>query len=387
MPAERHNQAMYRRGFRRFRRLVIAALPTVVWVSAIVAAVYLYQRTVAPGTVTGYAEDATVTLAHPEPGTVREVHVKLYDYVTRGQVLVSMDDREERILLASIEKDIERLRAEVTAEEARSRADNARAMADVEDLTRRFAIDREVAHIDYLSQLAQDAGDRILLRGLTVECEIVRDLYDQGTATFREYNDIQTQRDSLEATIAENVEVLAQKKKVFEESDRRWIQFVEHEAVVVSYEPVLTPLRLAIDVRERDLQEVVRRIDDHVLRSPVEGQVTGLPVHDGDRFQAGICLATVSPILTNRVVAYLPERTILSARVGAPVSVRCLAAGAGRQRQYTGTVISLSATVTESPLRYRPIPTYPFWGRGLVVSLDDQSPLIPGEAVAIAFLD
>ena len=389
MAVERQSQVSNRRRLRAARRRVIAVVPAVVWLLTIVVALQLYQRPGAVPTMRGHAEDAPVRLAHFEPGVVRGVHVELYEQVTRGQVLLTMDDREERNQLAAIERDVARLSAEITAERARLQADNARATAYYVDLVRRFAIDREAAHIDYLAQLVEDVRDRILLRGSLVEYDIVPTLYDEGQAALRELNDIETQADALEATIKENVAVIARKKEAFEESDRRWIQYVEHESVEMSYDPVLTPLRLAVDVRERDLEEVVRRIDAHVLRSPIEGQVTGLLAHAGDNVGADptLPLVTISPTSTNLVVAYLPERTALAAEVGTPVSVRCLATAAGRRRQYPGTVVSVSATVTEAPPRYRPTPTYPVWNRGLVVALNNGVRLIPGEAVTIALLN
>jgi len=387
MSVDGQNQVLKRRWRRRARRLLITVVPAVVWVLAVVAAFQLYRRVGVIGTVTGFADDRAVTLAHLEPGVVRDIYVQLYDQVVRGQMLLSMDDRLERILLDAIEKDIERLRAEVVAEKARLCADNARATADVDDLARRFAIDRETAHIDYLTQLAADARDRILLRGAMVEYEIVRNLHDQGSATFRELNDVQTEMDSLQAAIAKNTEVLEQKKSAFNEADRRWSRYMEHAQVATAYEPVLVPLRLAVDVRERDLQEIVRRIDAHVLRAPIDGQVTTLAARVGDHVQAGSLLVLISPTSTNRVVAYLPEPAALSARVGAPVSVNCLAGADDRRREYPGTIVSLSATVNEAPPRFRQIPTYPMWGRGLVVALSDDVRLIPGERVTISLSD
>ncbi len=386
MPAKTQDQPSSRRRRRHLRQMASTIVPTAVWFLAIVAAWQIYSRLGASTTLTGYAQDERVTLAHLEGGVVRNVRVQLFEQVARGQVLMDMDDKEERIQLAAIEKDVERLRTEVTAERARVMADNARAGADVVDLARRFAVDRETAHIEYLSQLALDARDRILLRGALVEYEIVQSLYERKMAPFRELNDLETEADSIRATVEKSAVVIARAKKAFEESDRRWIRFLEQDEVILPYEPVLTPLRLAIDVRERDLEEIVRRIDTHVLRSPIDGQVASLLAHAGDRVMAGALLVTISPAFTNRVVAYLPERMALSARVGAPVSVTPLAAAAGEQRQYPATIVSLSANVAEQPLRNRPVPNYPVWGRGLVVSLNDKIRLIPGEVVTIAFL-
>lgn len=355
----------------------------VVWIAAVLAALHLHQRIRTSTVLTGFAEDQPVTIAHLEPGVVRDVHVKLHEQVSHGQILISLDDREERIELAAVEKDIERLRAQVNAEHARLSADNARATADVEDLARRFAIDREAAHIDYLSQLAVDARNRILLRWADVELEITRSLREQDNAAYREFNEIETEADSLRAELDKSTEVLAHKKAAFDEADRRWFRFAQRRDVATPFEPVLTPLRLAIDVRQRDLEDVVRRIDNHVLRAPIDGQVTALRAHAGDCIQTGNPLLMVSPAASNRVLAYLPEHMVLSARVGAPVSVDCASSVGGIRREYPGTVISVSATVVEAPPRYRQTPAYPVWGRPLVAVLEDDVHLIPGEAVTI----
>lgn len=219
------------------------------FILAIGGAVYLHGRIGAAGTITGFADDQPVTLAHLEMGVVRGVHVQLHDEVACGQVLVSMDDREERIQLAAIEKDLERLRAEVAAAQARLPAENARVQADVDDLVRRFAVDRENARIEYLSQLVVDAHDRILLPGRMVEYETMRDLYAQGSAAVLELNEVQTEVDALQASIAQRAEVLNRLNEAFQDADQRWARFAGHEEVGTAFEPVLTPLRLAVDVR------------------------------------------------------------------------------------------------------------------------------------------
>ncbi len=385
MQREVQNRASAREWLRRARRPLIGTVPVVVWALALAAAFHLYRRVEVAGMVTGFADDQPVTLAHLEPGVVRDVYVQLYDQVACGQVLLSMDDRQERITLAAIERDIERLRAEVVAEQARLSADNARAEADVADLARRFAVDRATAHIDYLSQVASDAYDRILLRGATVEYEITQALREQDGAAFREVNDIRTEVDSLRAKLEENAEVLDHMQQAFKAADQRWFRFAERGDVAAICEPVLAPLRLAIDVRQRDLDEIVRRIDSHVLRAPIDGRVTRLTAHKGDHVQAGAPLVMLSPNTTHRVVAYLPEPMILSARVGAPVTVNCMAGADDGRRVYPGTIVHLSATVDEAPPRYRQIPTCPVWGRGLIAILNEEVALVPGEAVTIAF--
>ena len=274
---------------------MLGIMPVAVWIAAIVAAVHLHQRIRTGTLLTAFAEDRPVTIAHLEPGVIQNVHVALHEQVHCGQVLISIDDREERIRLAAIEKDIERLGADVVAAQVSMAAGNARAVADVEDLARRFAIDREAAHIDYLSQLAINAQNRILLHWADVELQITQGLRDQDSATYREFNKAETEAKSLRAELERGMDVLNRKKTAFDEADQRWFRFTQREDVATTFEPVLTPLRLSIEVRRRDLEEVVRRIDAHVLRAPIDGQVTGLLARAGDTIRAGDPLAMVSP--------------------------------------------------------------------------------------------
>ncbi|MBP7747885.1 MAG: HlyD family efflux transporter periplasmic adaptor subunit [Phycisphaerae bacterium] len=369
---------------RGLRRPLLTGATVGVWLLAVGGAVYLHQKLGKTGTIMGFADDRPVMLTHLEAGIVRGVHVQLHESVACGQVVISMDDREERIQLAKIQKDIERLRAEVDAVQTQLAAENARAQADVDDQMRQFAVDREDARVEYLSLLVLDAYDRVLLRGKMVEYEITRNLYAQGSAAVLELNQIQTDVEALQANIAQRAEALAQLKDAFQAADRRWARFAARAEVVTAFEPVLTPLRLAIDVRERDLEETVCRIDSHVLRAPIDGQVTALLAHAGTQVQAGVALATISPVATSRVVAYIPEPMVLSVPPGAPVTVRCVAGDGRGQREYAGTIGTLSATVTEAPLRYRRLPTYPVWGREAVINLDDDVRLIPGEACVIS---
>lgn len=241
------------------------------WCGAILCAIVLYRKEALQGDVVGYALHQPFTLAHPEPAVVRAIHVGLYDAVQAGQIVVTLDDTAERIQLAAIEDDIERLAAKVAAERARLEVDKAWSSADVNDLARRFAVNREAAHIEYLGQIATAARDRVLLQGALVEYELVQELYNKEDPARIELNDIRTEVQSLKETVAKNKAVLVRKQEAFEAADRRWSLFIKEKEVVARYEPILTPLRLAIDVRRHDLDDVVRRIDTHTLRAPVDG--------------------------------------------------------------------------------------------------------------------
>ena len=371
------------RGKRRFRRALLATVPVVIWFLAIGAAVKLHPQFGAAGSILGYAEDRQVTLAHLQAGVVQSVHVRLHETVQPGQILLRMDDAHARTQLEAVRQEIEQLTAQVAAEQARLVADNARSRRDSEDLARRFLAEREAAHIAYLTQVTDDAQDRVQLRGDLAEFDIVRKLYEKDQAPFREFNAFQTRVDALKARIDSNEEAIARMKKAFEDADQRWFHFTKREDAAVAHDPVLTAVRLAADVRERELDLIIRRIDEHVLRSPVRGQVTTLFAEAGDSVMAGSPLIAIASTATQRIVAYLPEEKAASIRVGDAIAGHRMASGAGPQQPIAAEVVSLSAVVTEAPPRYRKMPNWPVWGRAMVVALNADEFLMPGEAVRI----
>lgn len=364
------------------RRWLAAATPAVVWLLAIVGAVALHHRGGRSGSLPGYAESTAVALSHPEAGVAREVHVRLFDRVKAGQLLVSLDDHAHRIQLAAAEADVRRLEAEVGAAAAEHASDNARAGAEFAERLRGFAIDRESAHVAWLSAMVGDAADRAALRGLEVELEIERRLHEGGDSAFRELNRIETEVATVAARVQENVAALERMRLAFHEADRRWATFSAGADPAVDVEATLAPLRLAIEVRARDVQQLIRGIDAMVLRAPADGQVTMLAAEPGGSVLPGAPVAIISPEAVSEVVVYLPDSMIDVAKVGAKVRVH-RQSGSGGDRRLSGEVRRVATAVVEAPPRFRTIPNRPVWGRGVIIALDEGQTLAPGEAVTV----
>lgn len=366
------------------RRGLKALIPAAIWIGAVGAAIGLYPRRFSTGSVIGYAEDLSITMTNMEPGLVRDLGAALHEFVEPGDVLVRMDDRGDRLRLLTLSKDLERLQQEVDAERVKLELDRTSVEINAADLARRYLTDREAAHVQYLSALVTQASDQSLLNGMMVEQEILQRLYKTETAGFRELNTFETQIDAVRARIDKNKKNIERMLQAFEDADKRWYNHSDKLEVPVDYESVLRPLRLAVDVREREIEELTFLIDLRVLRSPIHGQVTAVFVQSGDRVQGGDPLVVVSPIGTGRVVAYLPENKATAVSVGESVSLYPTASGPEGQRKLVGEVTSVSDAVREVPIRYRRLPNWPSWGREVVVSVKDES-LLPGEAVSLVF--
>lgn len=359
------------------------SLPLVVWILAILAAVGWREPFSPLGTVVGYAETDCVPVIPPRMGIIRSVRVNLHDHVEAGQVLMEMDDRGERILLAAIQADLARLTAEVVAENAKLEMERSIGVTEATNEERRFLRDREMAQLEYLAALASEGEDRAELQGARIEFEIVSKLFEQDDAPFRELNTAKTTLNALQERVDRNKEVIERTKKSFEDADRRWYAFSLQPGIVIDSESVLTPLRLAIDVRQHELEDLVRQIDACVLRSPLGGQVTALSMHTGERVMEGDVLAVISPVAASLVVAYLPEDKCTTVSVGTPVTLFPVSPRANRHVRAGGTVVSMSAIVSEAPIRFRSMPAVPFWGREVIIALANPNSLLPGEALQV----
>lgn len=368
---------------RRFRRLVGRVIPFVIWVMAIVLAFRLNPQLGLAGRFTGYAESRPVIVAHAESGMVRELRVGLHQVVEPGEILLKLDDHQERLHLATISSDLERIRKEVDAARVKLELDQVGAELNQEGLSRRLLVDREAAHIQYLDALVQQASDQARLDGKMIEYGLVKGLHDEAHGTFRELNIIKTEVDTIRERIEKNKSALARMEQAFKDAEMRWFAFSDREPFSIDYDTILTPLRLAVDVREREIAELTHQIDQHALRAPIRGQVTALHVAAGDTVIAGNPLVTISPTTTQFVIAYLPEDKIASMQIGDPVRVYPVAVTSQNARIAQGRVFSQSDVVIEAPLRYRRLPTLPVWGRETVIKVMDNTSLLPGEAVSL----
>jgi multidrug resistance efflux pump len=369
--------------FRSLGRKLIRITPAVVWLLAIGGAMMLFSREHRVGSLSGFAEDRSITIAPTELGRVRELRAELHQFVEPGDILVQFDDRDDQLALATMTTDLEHLRKEIESEASKLQFEEAGLDVDSQDLSRRFLTDRESAHVQYLSALATQAGDKGRLNGLLVEEDILEQLYKETSASFRELNAFKTGVQEVRERVRANEENLARMQKAYQEADARWFAHHDRQKIPYDREAVLAPLHVAVQVKEREILELVHRIDEGVRRAPIRGQITALYVGIGDTVVAGNPMLVISPTSTKRVIAYLPESETATVRVGEKLRVLPVAKGREGNRSMEGRIVSVADAIREAPTRFRRMPNLPVWGREVVIRIEGKPGLIPGEAVSI----
>lgn len=368
----------------RFHAATPRVVPILVWVAAIFAAAALWHR--GRTDLTGYLRRHEVSVSSLDARRVTALFVRLHERVERGDMLVALDDTRERQQLETIQSEIARLHAEVQAERLRLEIELDRNNANWADVERAFLIDRTDKHIAYLEQLTTNASDQIRFQGQNTEFQIVQELYSNQSAPFREINRIRTEVNELRERIAQNKAVTETKRAAFRDFDRRWQVFLQAHDGNWRYDAVLTPIKLAIEVQQREIESLSYQIERLVLRSPFEGQVTAILALAETNVQPGVPIVTVAASTGDRVITYLPPEKALQVAPGAVIRLERVAAPG---QEFRGRVLSLADTIGEIPIRHRRLANQVEWGRAIVIQFLQQTtmsePLLAGEPFRIRF--
>jgi membrane fusion protein (multidrug efflux system) len=276
-----------------------------------------------------------VTLSVDQPSTIAKVHVDLGDRVRVGQVVVSLDDREDRLrveqaqaALEAAQRALDRARATVDA----SRANIARAkavMADAEANYKRF-----------------------------------EELWKEGAVAARERDATQREFDVGRASLEAS------------------------EAQLASDQEAARNAAAQVEQAKASLEFNKKRLGDNLIRSPVHGAVKRKLTAAGEAIKEKtpvIILVVTDPL---RFQGTIPERFSPRVAVGQPVTVRV---EAYRDRTFPGRISRISPAVeTESrSLLLEALVPNPkgelkpgFFARGdILTGTDRDVPFVPENAV------
>ncbi|MHC4770750.1 MAG: HlyD family secretion protein [Planctomycetota bacterium] len=164
-------------------KLLTRLLPVFVWGTAAVAVSILFLNQSETAQLKGIAFSHEQIINTTETGYIRSIPVKLYQEVKKGDTLavikentVAMEEYTHSLLQAeraTAEAELEKLKAELIAAEDRLYLDKADRENEITVTERRLAVDMERARLEAL-EIKSDLGpDRLTLKDLEVELEIV----------------------------------------------------------------------------------------------------------------------------------------------------------------------------------------------------------------------
>ena len=237
-------------------------------------------------------------------GKITSVKVSEGDEVKAGDILYTIDDREAAYTLAQYEAEAERLRAEIDREETRIQLASSKAGSEVEARragTHSASASVEAARSNF--ETAQRDYDR------------TKDLFERGLVPQSNLDQAKNALDTAQQAL-----LRAQADRESAVAEQRTASITGEEVRLI--EAGLPILRANLEQAEArvDAQKVV--VEQHTIRSPIDGVVDELFYDAGEHSLRGFRMALLHDPNAVRVSANIKETDIRNVQVGAPVLVR-----------------------------------------------------------------
>lgn len=350
-------------------------LPIVVWCGAVAVVASLLSGQIETFDAVGVMELREVQVAPLVDGTVQSLNVDLFDEVRAGQVIGMLDDTLVRSALVTAQAELTHLKAQFRA---------ARAKLQITELRdeRRFSLNEQEARLDLLDRIAQQEARKGELVRVQMQLVYHKQLIEKGIGERSLYDDIRLQIEALDMEMKENEVAIEAARFLAEESAQRW---AERQEVVqdVELSEVLDPLRQAVNVQEARILELTEARKLLMLRAPLSGKITDIDARVGQSVEAGTPVVAISAVESNRVVAYVSERSVENLELGAKV----LVCSRRQPRQVVeARVLKMGAKVETLPNRLRRNPLVPEWGLAILVGEVPPRAFFPGETLDLRFL-
>ncbi len=360
-----------------------APLTVVVWGCAVIAVVGILSNRVGRFEYVGIARTTYYEVSPSTVGTVERIAVDLYEPVEAGEVVATLEPDAVKASLATANAVLENLEAELNA----ARTVLARGIGPQQldwrtDLSG-FEVEVEDRRLDELALKVTLESDEVEKQRLAVQLLRLEPLHEDGIVSTSEYDDVRLLHDQISRRIEENEILLAAIQEDFRTAEARKLAFEESLPVHGREDSLLEPLRVALEVQAKRIDEIRVERQRLVLHSPVAGQVSQVPTQSGQSVVAGEPVVMIAQRFASEVVGYLPEYAPRMAEANMQVVV---ARSSDPAVAAESVVLRVSPTIEVIPERLWRRPGVPEYGRPFVVATAQPLQLVPGESVSISFM-
>jgi len=275
-----------------------------------------------------------IALSTDISGRITSVQANEGDLVSAGDILYTIDDREAVFMLAQLEAEATRLRAEMAREETRAGLATSKAGSQV--AARRAGT---------LSASASVEAARSDLTIAQRDYDRTKDLFERGLLP-------QSNLDQARNVLDTRAQALrrAQAERETAAADQRTASIAGEEVRLIDYE--LTVLRAALDQAEARVEAQKVVVEQHTIRSPISGVVDELFFDNGEHSLRGYRMALLHDPGSVWVSANIKETDIRYVRPSAAVQVR---ADSDPSHPIAGRVVRIhDATIGEAAMMPNP---------------------------------
>ena len=359
-------------------------LPLIVWSVAAVACLWMLGGRAGRFELIGLARSVQYEVSASTVGQIDSLLVDLYDEVQAGDLVAKLDDDEIAARIERSRATIRQLAAELEAARATGLASKQLDQAGWTDDLRRFKTDEEDRRLAVLELRVGIESDEIERERLALELQRADPLLEAGLIGEQQHDNIRLQYDALAKMVDESRILLAQTESELRTAQLRREQFEQSLPELPDEEPVLSPLREAIEAETHRLAEIQARRRATELRSPITGQVSSILCRNGQTVVPGEPILTIADGQVTEILAYLSERDGEMAQANTPVLVASL----NRPESVAESIVVRSGPDIELlPERLWRDSQTPEYGRAVIIAAVPGLELTPGELLSVKLLD
>ncbi|MFO8012759.1 MAG: HlyD family efflux transporter periplasmic adaptor subunit [Phycisphaerae bacterium] len=367
----------------RWRRIRYRALPVMMFLTVGFLAIWLWGQHLSLPNATGEVGAVRVEAVSPSDGRLLALAsgpVHLYDKVRQGQVVARLDPGPSEASLATLEEELARLKEELQATAAQvTEQQEARFHAE---LAQKHRLEQaiEQLQLDIQDRKTLIRSDEVELERLKEKYDAVEALYNQGVESRLELVNIKSQRDVIQKRLEGNREALAEARQQLTQCQQRLRDYRLTEAAEMK--KILAPLRAAVETQKKRIDEVRLRIENLLIRAPLDGVVAAIHKWGGQNVLAGDPVLSIASTDTQYILSYVREDMGVKPRAGMPVevSVRNLP-----RRTARAEVEEVGPQVEIVPPHQLRDPQVPEWGLPVRITVPEVLDLRPGELVDVTF--
>jgi len=304
----------------------------------------------------------------------------LLDSVAANQVIARIDDRAALAESSTMRKELERLQAELQAEQAAQLTAEIDRQSTRQFETMRLTWDIEASRLDVLNRAVELEAAKIELQQRAERLAFLEPLMPSGAVTKIQFSDEKLLHDRLVAQTNEMQKSIDESRKILNSAESKLGNLPPLEAADVA--AALVPLQAAVSAQEARVEQLQLAVDSLQIRTSIAGVISVIHRWPGQYVRAGEPLFTIASDQSKAVISYVhPDQHTLPT-VGAAVALRAKRPGV---RPIQALVERVGPQVEMIPERQRQDPKVLEWGVPVRIALPPESAVIPGELIEVSF--
>ena len=357
---------------RLWLRRLLRSWPFAIWLAAGIAFLAFDAGQGQFGGMTGVVETIEEPVAPLQAARLKEICVTVGQHVKAGDLIARMDT-------ALIDAQIAIDRASAT-EQTNAVSQYQEGILQLASRLDQSLHDAEVQLENAKQQRQRDTAE---LAALKVELARREPLLAQRLISEQELGMLRPQIATLEKAVAAYPEVIRTREDLLQSVRQqrteldKWLRAPAGDSVSGA---IAQKTRLRADLLKATLDHSLAQKEACTLRAARDSVVSRIASLPGDVVAAGTPVAILVAERSSRVIGFLPEQFVARTPSGMRVLVW---RQSGWGRRFRAVITNVSPEIRGLPVRVSPFGAQPLRGRRVVIDIEEDHDLLPGETVRV----